>query len=149
MIRLVLPYPISANRYWRSFMPKGHKRPITVVSDEANSYKSQVGWIAKQAGIREPMKGRVRVDIYLYPKRPNDWVKRAQKDPDYWDNTVQCIDLDNARKVLYDALKNIAFEDDDMIFEDSGIRCEPDGEARVEVVITQIIPKSKQMELIA
>ncbi len=31
-IRLVLPYPLSANRYWRTYMPKGFKAPVTVCS---------------------------------------------------------------------------------------------------------------------
>ncbi len=31
-IELVLPYPLSANRYWRTYMPKGFKAPVTVYS---------------------------------------------------------------------------------------------------------------------
>jgi crossover junction endodeoxyribonuclease RusA len=27
-ITLVLPYPLSANRYWRTYMPKGFKAPV-------------------------------------------------------------------------------------------------------------------------
>jgi hypothetical protein len=63
-IRLTLPYPVSANRYWRSFVPRGHKRAIVTLSDEAKSYKSQVGWMCKQAGIRKPITGRVHVVRY-------------------------------------------------------------------------------------
>jgi crossover junction endodeoxyribonuclease RusA len=88
------------------------------------------------------------VDIQLYPKRPQDWAKRAAKDPDNWDDTVQCIDLDNARKILYDALKGIAFTDDGRVFEDTGKRMEPDGEARVVVTITPIDIQSNQGSLI-
>jgi len=139
MIRLVLPWPVSANRYWRSFVPRGGKRAITVVSDEAKAYKKAVASAAFVAGLREPIHGRVRVAIKLFPKRPQDWAKRAQRDPDGWADTVQCLDLDNARKVLYDALKGIAYDDDKWIKRDAGEICEPDGEARVEVVITPIV----------
>lgn len=147
-IRLSLPYPVSANRYWRSLVPRGHKRAIVTLSDEAKSYKSQVAWMAKAAGIRTPMAGRVHVEIYLYPKRPLDYAKRMKKNPDGWDDDVQCIDLDNARKVLYDALKGIAFDDDKWIFSDGGARMEPDGEARVEVVIRKIERSGQQGSLI-
>lgn len=147
-IRLSLPYPVSANRYWRSFVPRGHKRAIVTLSDEAKSYKSQVAWMAKAAGIRTPMAGRVHVEIYLYPKRPLDYAKRMKKNPDGWDDDVLCIDLDNARKVLYDALKGIAFDDDKWIFSDGGARMEPDGEARVEVVIRKIERSGQQGSLI-
>lgn len=147
-IRLTLPYPVSANRYWRSFVPRGHKRAIVTLSDEAKSYKSQVGWMCKQAGIRKPLQGRVHVEIYLYPKRPLDYAKRMEKNPDGWDDDVQCIDLDNARKVLYDALKGIAFDDDKWIFSDGGARMEPDGEARVVVVIRPLQKQTPQGSLI-
>jgi crossover junction endodeoxyribonuclease RusA len=139
-IRLVLPYPVSANRYWRSFVPRGASRAITCVSDEAKAYKQDVARLAALAGIRKPILGRVRVQIDLYPHRPQDWAKRARKDPDGWADTVQCLDLDNARKVLNDALKNIAFEDDKWIKADAGAVHEPDEHgARVVVTITPIV----------
>lgn len=148
-IVLTLPYPISANRYWRSFVPRGHQRAIVTLSDEAKSYKAEVAWTAKAAGIRTPLAGRVAVALQLYPKRPQDWAKRAARAPLNWDDDVQCIDLDNARKVLYDALKGIAFEDDRWIRRDSGERMEPDGEARVVVTITPLaLPASPQAELL-
>ena len=37
-VTLVLPYPVSANRYWRTYQPKGHRVPVTVVSREAKKY---------------------------------------------------------------------------------------------------------------
>jgi crossover junction endodeoxyribonuclease RusA len=139
-IRLVLGYPISANRYWRSFVPRGASRAIVCVSDEAKAYKQDVARLAALAGVRKPITGRVRVDIELYPHRPQDWAKRARKDPDGWADTVQCLDLDNARKVLNDALKGIAFEDDKWIKADGGQVCEPDEHgARVVVTITPIV----------
>lgn len=148
MITLVLPYPLSANRYWRSFVPRGLSRAVVTISDEAKAYKEQVAWIVRQAGITEPILGRVRVDIQLYPQRPQDWQKRVKANPLNWDDDVRCIDLDNARKVLYDALKGTAFVDDDRIFEDTGKRMEPDGTARVVVTITPLArPVHPQAEL--
>jgi crossover junction endodeoxyribonuclease RusA len=136
-ITLTLPYPVSANRYWRSFVPRGHQRAIVTLSDEARAYKETVNLKAWQQGVRAPIEGRVQVHIELYPKRPLDWAKRARKDPAGWDDTVQCIDLDNARKVLYDALKDVAFGDDKWVLKDSAERMEPDEHgARVVVTIT-------------
>ena len=146
-IVLTLPWPISANRYWRTYMPKGFKAPVTAVSTEAKEYKRAVGLIARVAGIRAPIAGRVSVHLQLYPKRPKDAARRATKDPMGWDETVQCLDLDNARKVVYDALKGIVFEDDALIFRDSGERMEPDGEARVVVTIEPIVRVSPQPAL--
>ena len=134
-IVLTLPYPISANRYWRSFVPRGHQRAIVTLSDEAKAYKAEVAWMAKQAGIRAPIVGRVALDIRLYPKRPQDWAKRVKKSPLTWDDDVMCIDLDNANKVLFDALKGVAIDDDKWVRRLTAERMEPDGEARVVVTI--------------
>jgi crossover junction endodeoxyribonuclease RusA len=67
---------------------------------------------------------------------------------------VQCIDLDNARKVLYDALKDVAFGDDKWVRADSAERMEPDEHgARVVVTITPIAkreaPQSSLLEATA
>ena len=134
-IKITLPYPCSANRYWRSFVPRGHKRAIVTLSDEAKSYKSQVGWICRAAGIHQPLAGRVHIDVKLYPKRPQDYAKRMRKAPDSWDDDVMCLDLDNANKVLFDALKGVAIVDDKWVRKLTAERMEPDGEARVELTI--------------
>lgn len=149
VITLKLPYPISANRYWRTFMPRGFKAPVTAVSNEAKAYKAQVGWIAKAAGVLTPMAGRVEVAYTLYPKRPQDWKKRAEKDPLGWADTVQCIDLDNAQKVLMDSLKGVVFEDDRWVRRIVADRAEPDGEGRLMVTIRRIAAApSPQLALI-
>ena len=49
MIELTLPYPISANRYWRTYLPRGCAAPVTTVSPEARAYQDRVrraarGW---------------------------------------------------------------------------------------------------------
>lgn len=136
---LVLPYPVSANRYWVAVTIPG--RTMMAPSKEAKAYRATVFGIAIEAGIRQPIAGRVRVDIELFPARPADWAKRARKDPQ-WDDSVRCIDLDNARKVLYDAMKGAVFEDDKWVFEDSARRMEPDGEARVVVKVTPLTRKA-------
>lgn len=149
MIVLTLPYPVSANRYWRTFLPKGHSRPVTIPSDEAKAYRESVKWEASRRGISTPIMGRVRIGIELFPKRPQDWAKRAAKDPQTWDDTVQCVDLDNANKVLLDALKGVAIEDDKWVRELHAVRREPDGDARVVVTITQLaVPYSPQASLL-
>lgn len=148
-ITLTLPYPISANRYWRSFVPRGHARAIVTLSDEAKAYKEAVGWIVRQAGVREPIAGRVSIAIQLYPMRPLDWAKRARRNPLSWDDNVQCLDLDNANKVLFDSLKGIAIEDDRWVREIWAERREPDGEARVVVTITPLaLPANPQGDLL-
>lgn len=129
-------------------MPKGFKAPVTTLSQEAKSYKSLVAWMCKQAGIKSPIVGRVHIDIKLYPKRPQDWQKRAAKQPDNWDDTVQCLDLDNVNKVLFDAIKGIAIEDDKWVRRLTSERMEPDGEARVVMIITPIEVNSPQGALL-
>lgn len=155
MITLTLPYPISANRYWatRVIKPKGGGRPMamTYVTPEAKAYKEQVGLLLKSAGVREALPGRVQVDIQMYPHRPLDYKKRIRVDPLYWDDTVMRLDLDNARKVVNDALKELAFSDDKAIFKDSGEVMEPDGREACLVVtirpyVRQCNPQSSLLE---
>lgn len=134
MIRLVLPYPISSNRYWRP-VPIG--KHITIVpTKEAKDYRKEVAKLCSVAGVIRPLVGRISVRLELYPHRPLDWQKRQRQHGATWDDTVQCIDLTNAEKVLLDALNGIAFEDDKRIFEYSAKRMEPDaGGARVVLMI--------------
>lgn len=137
-ITLTLPYPVSANRYWRTYMPRGFKAPVTTLSAEAKAYKQEVGWLARAAGVHAPIVGRVAVSYTLYPNRPQDWQKRMRRDGARWDDTVQCIDLDNAQKVLMDALKGIVFEDDRWVRRITAERAEPDGEARLVVTVSAL-----------
>lgn len=93
-MRLILPYPVSANRYWRIWRNKA------VRSAEATAYKSVVRRIAQEAGV-VPSEGSVAVCLRLIPK--------ANKDGSV-NKTV--IDLDNALKVTLDALQGIAYHND-------------------------------------
>ena len=133
MIALTLPYPVSSNKYWRPVRIGNH---ITIVpTKEAKKYKSLVGLTAKAAGISTPIIGRVSIDIQLFPHRPLDYKKRMRIAPLDWDDTVSCIDLDNANKVLLDALQGVAIEDDKWVRVITSERMEPDGAARVIVTV--------------
>lgn len=152
MITLTLPYPISANRYWahRVITPKGGRpMALTYVTPEAKAYRDQVQACCKAAGIREPLFGRVVLELKLYPHRPLDWKTRMRKYGDLWDDTVQCIDLGNAEKVLSDALQGVVIGDDKRFRRIVLDRMEPDGgEARVEVCVTKLVSAvPKQLEL--
>lgn len=153
VVTVRLPYPISANRYWgrRQVKPKGKPAFIQdYVTPEAREYKGRVGWMLRQAGVRRVITGRVRVDIQLHPHCPQDWRKRAAKDPLWWDDSVQRLDIDNANKVLLDALKGVAIEDDKWVRQIVARRMEPDQHgARVIVRITSIEVEQPQMALVA
>ncbi len=61
---------------------------------------------------------------------------------------MQCLDLDNANKVLLDALKDVAIEDDKWVRRLTSERMEPDGEARVVVTITAMPVAQPQADLL-
>lgn len=105
---LSLPYPPSMNRYWRNF------RGRTVLSRDAVAYKEEVQQIAIETGVK-PVSGCAMVYFTLHPPLPKDWKKRAAKDPDNWIMSVRRIDLDNALKVVFDALQGICYDDDRQI----------------------------------
>ncbi|HWK72195.1 MAG TPA: RusA family crossover junction endodeoxyribonuclease [Burkholderiaceae bacterium] len=147
MIVLTLPFPVSANAYWRTTARGG--RAITYVSAEAKEYKHQVAHLAKAAGVCKPITGRVQIGITLYPRRPQDWQTRMRKHGVAWDDTVQCLDLDNAQKVLLDSLKGIAFGDDKWVRKIDAERAEPDAQgARVVVTVTPLQVETPQLGLI-
>lgn len=126
MVKLVLPYPVSANRYWRSVVVQrrdGPQKPraVTFVSEEAKAYKQECGWRAKAAGCK-PASGLIELRIALVPK-----------------NRV-CMDLDNALKVTIDALKGIVYGDDAQVFRIVAERRDPDPTgARLEVEILPLV----------
>jgi crossover junction endodeoxyribonuclease RusA len=146
MIRLTLPYPLSANRYWRPV--KLGPRISIVPTKEAKAFRAEIAALCVAQGVRAPLVGRVHVDVQLYPARPQDWQRRQRVDGAAWDDTVRCIDIDNARKVLYDSLQGIAFADDKWIWSDTARRMEPDGEARVVVTITAMPVAQAQADLL-
>ena len=118
---LTLPYPVSANRYWRTVAANG--RAMVFVSDEAKKFKDEVWWRARSAGLRTPFTTAVELKITLIPK-----------------NRV-CMDLDNALKVTIDALKGIAYDDDAQVYKIIAERAEPGIEACCKVEISEFIPE--------
>lgn len=153
MITLTLPYPISANRYWASRVIKakatGKWMAMTYITPEAREYQGEVARIASSAGVDKPLDCRVAVELDLYPHRPLDWAKRQRQQGEQWDDTVQCIDLGNAEKVLSDALQGIVFADDRWIWDLHKRRMEPDAEgARIVLRVRPMAPAQRQSSLL-
>ena len=123
MIELRRPYPVSVNRYWLSRVPKGWNRAIVHPSTEAKAYKAECGWIARAAGIRQPLQGPIRMQYVLIPK-----------------NGI-CMDLSNCMKVAEDALQGIAYVNDKQVRSIALEYGEPDGKGallvRIEDLSTQ------------
>ena len=151
MIRLILPYPVSSNRYWASrVVPvKGKPMPMVYVTSEAKAYRKTVAAIAAGVGITHPLPGRVGITVQLFPHRPVDFKTRQRKLGAAWSDSVQCIDLDNANKVLLDSLKGVVFEDDAWVRRLVAERMEPDEEgARVVITVEQLQVERPQLELL-
>lgn len=145
-ITLSLPV-MSSNKYWRPVRLGTH---ITIVpTKEAKQYKAEVQRLARAAGVVKPMEGRMRLEIWLYPNRPQDWAKRQRQQGPAWEDTVRCIDLGNCEKVLSDAMNGVVFVDDSWIRQIVMQRMEPDsGGERVVVRITKIETPAPQGELL-
>jgi crossover junction endodeoxyribonuclease RusA len=103
-MKLVLPYPVSANRYWQSFVPKGWTRAVVHPSTEAKAYKKAIGWIAKQAGMRSPTDKPIALTFTLHPRMNKDGSASAV-----------VLDLGNCLKVAEDALQGIVYENDKQV----------------------------------
>lgn len=114
-MRLTLPYPPSANLYWRVW------RGRAVKSTEARQYQVTARRLAaSQLGSQRALKrfsGPVAVAIEVY--RP---AKRG--------------DLDNALKVMLDALKGVAFDDDKQICRICANLHDDKANPRIEVEVT-------------
>lgn len=138
---IVLPYPVSANAYWRTVTSQKRDAQAgvrvvahTIVSEEGREYRKRCAWIVAQV-IRSPIVGPVLLYGNLYGQRPADWSKRARKNPNWFDE-ARIIDTGNADKVLQDALNGIAYADDKQVRFLLMQRREPDDAgARLEVFI--------------
>lgn len=110
-VSLILPYPPSANRYWRTFASNG--RAVTYVSEEAKAYKKIVADIA---GVTSLIQSEVVLRIRAFrPQRSGD--------------------LSNRIKVLEDALKGVVIVDDKQVVEIHAHRFEDKFRPRVEVEV--------------
>lgn len=110
-IALTLPYPPTANLYWR------HYRGRTVLSKRAEAYRKSVADRAALAGCR-PFAGDVDVKLDVFRPR-------------------EIGDLDNTQKVLLDALRGFAFVDDKQVVRIYADRHDDAGNPRAEVVVTR------------
>lgn len=146
MTVLTLPYPLSVNRYWMPVKMKSHLAILP--TKEGRKYREQAAALCIAQGARK-IAGRVKIELWLYPNRPLDWQKRIRQHGAAWDDTVQCQDLDNANKVVLDALKDILIEDDKWVRQLLSQRMEPDDKgARVVVRITPLTVENKQEVLL-
>jgi crossover junction endodeoxyribonuclease RusA len=152
VIRLTLPYPISANRYWATRVMKiaGKWMPSTYVTSEAKDFKKEVVACAQRAGITVPLAGRIQTYLQLYPQRPKDWQARVRKFGWCWDDTVRCLDIDNVPKVTFDALKGVVIDDDGWQHRRMTVeRMEPDDDGeRLVVCIVHIVAPVVQADLL-
>lgn len=105
------------NTYWRSIVMGRSVRVL--LSKEGRAYKSAVATIFAMREYSKPVQGSVRVTMHLY---------RARKSGD----------LDNRIKALLDALKGLAFVDDDQVVEIHAYRYDDKANPRVEVAIEPV-----------
>ena len=115
-IVLVLPEPISANRYWRT-----HGN-VTYKTREAKAYCELVAALAHEHLVNGG------------PAFPDGDVTVVL----VWHRSRKAGDLDNRSKVLYDALQGTVYADDKQIAQDWRRRCDEHptlqpGTVRVEI----------------
>lgn len=113
-MRLKLPYPPSANRYW------AHVRGRVYVTNEARTYKEYVKAALRLKRINTIKKPNL-ISVSVMAYRPQ---KRG--------------DLDNTLKVLFDALNKVAYDDDSQIVEIHAFRKDDKENPRVELELRVI-----------
>ena len=94
-IKIKTPYPISVNRYYRTF------RNITIISKEGKLFKEKV----RLTNLRvKPVTNDVALSITIHPKQKKDGSSYNQ-----------VIDIDNGLKCILDSLNSIAYIDDKQV----------------------------------
>jgi crossover junction endodeoxyribonuclease RusA len=89
MIRMTLPLPPSANRYWR------HVKGRVLISKEAREYRQAVSMMAMGAmGRRKPIKGRYRMKLDIYRDLRGDLANHEKQLHDALEGTVVTNDRD-------------------------------------------------------
>lgn len=111
MIRLTLPLPPTANRYYRRV---GRK---TLISADGRAYKQRCGLVAA-AQVPEPLTGEVEITGTVYMARRG-------------------CDLDNRIKPLLDGIEGYAFANDGQVARLDLTRDLDHGNPRVEITITE------------
>lgn len=142
-ISFVVPAVPIAQPRQRHAVIGGHVRNYTPKDHPVQAYKAAVILAAKQAGIRTPLDGPVRLDIDFYLPRPKRLMRR--KDPDGPILHTVKPDKDNLEKATMDALKGLLWRDDAQIC-DGRVRkwyAEKDGAPRVEIVLEEAGERSE------
>lgn len=115
-VSVVLPYPPSANRYWRSYVVNGSVR--VVVSKEGKDYKRAAYRLAALS-IKNPLDGPLFADYKVYRPR-------------------KAGDLSNRIKVVEDALEGVAYDNDNQIVEMHAKRFDDKENPRIEITIRKL-----------
>lgn len=144
IMTITLPMPPSANVYWRTRV--AGNRAITYVSKEAKDFKAAVLATMEGLSYRKPIPGRVKVELWMFPHRPQDFEKRQRQMGAAWDDSVQALDLDNTIKITLDALKGLAFDDDVWVRAIIAQRCEPDSLGKRVCVRISPIPTNQPQD---
>src|SRR5215813_12704862 len=108
-MKLTLPYPPTANLFWRHF------RGRVVVSTAARKYRETVKHLCMLDCV-QPLTGEVGMSVSVYRPR-------------------KAGDLDNTLKVLIDALRGLAYEDDSRIVLINAQRFDDKNNPRAEVYV--------------
>ena len=115
MINLELPYPPSANRYWR-YTSRG-----VYVTKEARSYKQEIVNLTRSLNLKcydDKQKLKVFIVCHVPDKRRRD--------------------LDNVLKITLDSLSSIAWEDDSQIDDLRIIRGDIIKNGKLELTVSEI-----------
>ncbi len=112
-MRLVLPFPPSANRYWRYNRGRIHR------SKEADVFADTCHWLIRKAKQTEPLEGPVSLVATVY--FPN---KRG--------------DLDNRVKQTQDVLEGMAYGDDRQVEHLEFTRAIDKANPRIEIELGEI-----------
>lgn len=118
MIKLVLPYPPSTNRYWRLDRRNGHLH----LSPDAEKFRADVKLIAGAVmGNQLALRGPLSVAIRLYRPQASG-------------------DVDNFIKQPLDALQGVVYDNDSQIIRLTADRFDDRANPRCEVDVAQIGP---------
>ena len=118
---ILLDYPPSTNRLWRSVNGRQY------VSPEAKAWKQAAAWKAKQLGVRMGDMP-VRVRVTLHPRLTKQGKASAVR-----------IDLDNGIKAALDAFNGIAYVDDSQVREINARIGEPLLNGGLTVGVSEVI----------